>query len=590
MNLNLKYFCCILFCGLFHGGTVYAQKINQKKLDSLINNGQNYSVLKEINTLDTLSLSKLDLALSHYYKAKSYMAENAEGQAFSNYLQAKKAFFSIDSLDKAMEINLDIAYLSSFDKTNRRKADIYIEEYLKYALDKGADLQIAKGYASWGSLKLEDEPLESLKLFKKPEIYSLKEQNSSQLQGLYSNMTVLYNEILQKPDSAIYYVDKAIAYAKLKKDNDALCINLINKAGCYYYKQDYQKAIEFLQQADQTKFSSNKKKIKSYILEFLALNYSALGNFKKAYESLNKSIELKAEFNTEEQNTKISELNIKYETKEKEVENLTLKNKIQQNRVITYISIGLLFVVILLTVLIYKNLSKKKKIAEQAALIQKQQLEKTLKDQELHDIDLILQSQEHERQQIANELHDHLGSLLATLKLNFQSLNKTTMQADNNLFTKTDAILEEAYQQVRNISHLKNLGVIGSEGLVFAVKKMAEKMTIINKLQFNVLPFGLNERLTNSVEITLFRIIQELCTNIIKHAEASEVNIYLTQHNSDLNILIEDNGKGFDYHCIIEKDGIGLKSIEKKVEQMGGSFTVDSVLQKGTTIIIDLNL
>lgn len=116
-------------------------------------------------------------------------------------------------------------------------------------------------------------------------------------------------------------------------------------------------------------------------------------------------------------------------------------------------------------------------------------------------------------------------------------------------------------------------------------------MTVINRLTINVIPFGLTQRLANSTEITLFRIIQELCTNIIKHSEADEVNVYLTQHNNDLiNIIIEDNGKGFDYKKVQKTDGIGLKSIEKKVEQMRGTFTVDSIILKGTTIIIDLPL
>jgi len=101
----------------------------------------------------------------------------------------------------------------------------------------------------------------------------------------------------------------------------------------------------------------------------------------------------------------------------------------------------------------------------------------------------------------------------------------------------------------------------------------------------------MNERLENQKEIMLFRIIQELGTNIIKHSEATEVNIYLTQHNhTDINIIIEDNGKGFDPKKIKYNDGIGLKTIEKKVEQMDGTFTIDSVINKGTTIIIDLPL
>ena len=82
-----------------------------------------------------------------------------------------------------------------------------------------------------------------------------------------------------------------------------------------------------------------------------------------------------------------------------------------------------------------------------------------------------------------------------------------------------------------------------------------------------------------------------MCTNIIKHSAANEVNIYLTQPNpKEINIIIEDNGTGFDPKKTTQNEGIGLKSIEKKVEQMGGTFTIDSILTKGTTIIIDLPL
>jgi len=177
--------------------------------------------------------------------------------------------------------------------------------------------------------------------------------------------------------------------------------------------------------------------------------------------------------------------------------------------------------------------------------------------------------------------------------LNFQNLkrNEISEKNENNLYEKTDDLIEEAYQKVRNISHLKNLGVVGSQGLLVAVKKMAEKMSILERLKINVIPFGLTERLDNQTEVSLFRMIQELCTNIIKHSLATEVNIYLTQHNpNEINIIIEDNGTGFNPKKTTQNTGIGLKSIEKKVEQMGGTFTIDSILTKGTTIIIDLPL
>lgn len=572
-------------------GMVHSQVINKKKLDSLLKNGQNYTALREISAIDTLHIQKSDLALFYYYKAKCLAAENNNAKAFQTYLQAKNMYLAIDSLDSAMAINLDIAYFLSVEKNNRKKGENYIKDYLNYALKKDENLLIAKAYSNWGSLDMEEQPLKSLQLFKKSIYFSEKSQDYSQLENVYSNIAVLYNEMLEKPDSAIYYIDKSIVYAKKTNNSNGICVNLINKASCYYYKNDFEEAIKLLEEAETINLPHNDKSIKSFIYEFLAINYNELKSYKKAYQNLKKSITIRSEFNSAEQNTRISEFNIKYETKEKEIENLTLKTKIQQNRIITYASLGLVLIIIVLTVLIYKNLTKKKKIAEQSQLIQSQKLEKTLKDRELHDIDVMLESQEHERQQIANELHDNLGSLLATLKLNFQNLSRSQKPEDKILFDKTDDLLEETYQKVRNISHLKNLGIVGSEGLVVAVKRMAEKMTVINRLTINVIPFGLTQRLVNSTEITLFRIIQELCTNIIKHSEANEVNIYLTQHNNDLiNIIIEDNGKGFDYKKVQRTDGIGLKTIDKKVEQMGGTFTVDSIALKGTTIIIDLPL
>lgn len=591
MNVPLRKCFYFLFPFFLATGVLVAQKIDQKNLDSLLTNGQNFTVLKAINAFDTITVNKQDLALIYLYKAKCFSAENKNDQAFQSYIKAKRAYLAIDSLDKAMDINLDIAFFLSTEKNNRKKAELYVKDYLNYALKQNNNLLTAKAYSSWGALVMEENPVLSLKYFKKSINFSEKAKDDYQLQNLYSNLGVLYNEMLKKPDSAIYYINKSIDFGKKIKNKNAICVSLINKASCYYSKKEYTKALHLLNEANAVPLTENSNNIKSYIYQFLAINYYELGNYEKAYENLNNYITFHEEFNFDQQNIKISEFNIKYETKEKEIENLTLKAKVQRSQIVTYTTLGLLAVALILSILIYKNISKKKKIAEQDQLIQIQRLEKTLKEQELHDIDLMLKSQEIERQQIANELHDNLGSLLATLKLNFQNINRSQNPDDKMLFDKTDALLEETYQKVRNISHLKNMGVIGNEGLVLAVKKMAEKMSVINRLNVNVIPFGLNERLSNTTEVTLFRIIQELCTNVIKHSKATEINIYLTQHSPEvLNLIIEDNGIGFDFKNVTKTDGIGLKSIEKKVEQMGGSFTIDSAPTKGTTIIIDLAL
>lgn len=577
----------------FTGGLCFAQNQAYKKIEAFIEKGKYSTAIKILDSLEHNKPAKNDLAQIYFYKAKAYDNETSPNKAFEFYLKSKKAFQKMDSLDKAISINLDIAYLLSTQQKNRKSAESYIVEYLDFTKKNKKDNLTAQGYSSWASLIMEENPAQSRDYFKKALQYNAIANDKEVYSHIYNNITVLYNEVLREHDSALIYIKKLKEIALKSSNKHDIGIALINEAGCYYYKQEYQKAIDILNEADKIDIVKNKENIKSYINNFLSLNYEALGDHKNAYTYLKAFLAIQDELDLEKQNIKISEFHTRYKTQEKEIENLNLKNKLQTNRIIVYTFIGLLFVVLTIGILALKNISKKKKIAEQEKLIETQKLEKTLKDQELRDIDLILESQEKERQHIANELHDNLGSMLATLKLNFQNLkrNENSEKNEINLFEKTDDLIEEAYQKVRNIAHLKNLGVVGSQGLLVAVKKMAEKMSILERLKINVIPFGLTERLDNQTEVALFRMIQELCTNIIKHSEADEVSIYLTQHNpKEINIIIEDNGTGFDPKKTTRNSGIGLKSIEKKVEQLGGTFTIDSILTKGTTIIIDLPL
>jgi signal transduction histidine kinase len=220
-------------------------------------------------------------------------------------------------------------------------------------------------------------------------------------------------------------------------------------------------------------------------------------------------------------------------------------------------------------------------------------MEKLLKEQELLGIDAMIEGQEKERQRIANEVHDNLGSLLATVKYHVQNLrikkNGYGVEEDA-LLDKTDDLIEEAYQKVRSIAHVRNAGVHAQEGLLPAVKNFAAKVSVNNKLRIDVIDNGMDERLENSLEITLFRIIQELITNIIKHSGADEAAIHLTHHEFSINMLVEDNGKGFEFSEAKTVQGMGLYSIRKRVENLQGELTVESLKNKGTTVIIDIPL
>ncbi|WP_165689762.1 sensor histidine kinase [[Flexibacter] sp. ATCC 35103] len=575
--------------------------VGQNKVLSSIENsiaeGKSKEALKQLSLLSTTAFSPEDLGYYYFLTAKSYSKENNDVKAIENYLIAKKQYLKANVVEKAMEINLNIASLLVSYKDNTQKHQFYLKEYMDYAFSTKDNAKILKGYVQLASLKINSkEAKESLYYFRKAIVLNHKVKDKKLESKIYNNLAVLFSDVLYKPDSSLYYLrkDNLLLHQEKTLNPNYICYNLMNQASNYSQLHQYEKAIDLLLQADKIKLIEYNKVNKENINNFLYLNYKDAQNLNKALYHLEISNKYHDSLNTEQQNIAINNFDTKYKTKEKELENLELKTNIKKNKVVLYLMISVLIIVLVISILVYKNIAKKKKIAEQEKLIEIQKTEKILKDQELNDIDLMLESQEKERQNIANELHDNLGSMLATLKLNFQNLkrhNEIANQQENQLYDKTDALLEEAYQKVRNIAHLKNLGIIGSEGLLVAVNKMAEKMSVLEHLTINVIPFELTERLENTIEVALFRMIQELCTNIIKHSEATEVNIYLTQGTSkEINIIIEDNGKGFDPKMVVSKSGIGLKNMEKKVEQMGGTFTIDSILTKGTTIIIDLPL
>jgi hypothetical protein len=168
-------------------------------------------------------------------------------------------------------------------------------------------------------------------------------------------------------------------------------------------------------------------------------------------------------------------------------------------------------------------------------------------------------------------------------------MNQETQKMDQDiLFDKTENLIDEAYLKVRSIAHAKNAGVIAEKGLLIAVQMMAEKISSANKISIEVVHFGLDTPLENSLEIAVFRIVQELTTNVLKHANASQTTINLSRHENTLNIIVEDNGKGFDITQIDSKTGMGLHSIRTRVEHVQGEFIVDTTPKKGTTVIINI--
>ncbi len=585
----LRSFLLVVFC--ITSGFSFAPSLDFLKIQRLINKGENYNAIKCINSTSIATLSKVEQARAYYLLGEAYGNENENDKSYTNFITSERLYISLGNTDVAMEIKLEIAYALSLGNYNDNTIKNYFLEYINYAESKQNPELLAKGYYKFANFLIYNEP-QKAKTFYFKALYQIGLTKNEYTQAaILSNLAALYNVKFKQPDTAILYLQKSLAIAEKNNYKDLLCSGKINIATIYSDKKEYIKAIHLLQQADKLKISSSKTNIKSRIHFLLSTNYAELHQYQKAYEELETSQELSDNENQVEQTKVIADLQTKYDIKNKELENYSLKIKNRNGYLLLYLTIGLFVIAAIVAYLIIYTLKKKNKIAEQEKFIESQKLANLLKEHELKEIDKLLEGQEKERIRIANDLHDNLGSMMATLKLNFQNLklNSESLNPDlNQLFDKTDALLEESYQKVRSIAHTQNAGVFANEGLLPAVKNIAKKASIPGVLEVHVIPFGLEERLENTIEVNIFRMIQEILANAIKHAHATEINIHMTQHSDSLNIIIDDNGLGFAPKEFNLSEGMGLFNIEKKIESMGGLFSVDSTIGNGTSVVIDI--
>lgn len=256
-----------------------------------------------------------------------------------------------------------------------------------------------------------------------------------------------------------------------------------------------------------------------------------------------------------------------------------------------YLSISLLIILnfvflCIIILLIRKYNSQQKQLLQQDSDLKKEQLFSQFKEKELKSIQALVKVQEEERLKIANQLYDDLGNHMTSIKMHFNTIKD---QDSKSLFQKTDILIEEAYQKIRRIANAKNCGLLADQGFLMALKQMTKEISTTHRTKVSIHENGFNQRLENALELTVFRTIQELINNVIQHARATEVDIHINAHEDVLNIMVEDNGQGFDATQITKNNsGIGLKSLDRRIENLDGKMIIESRMGVGTSVIIDL--
>ncbi|RYU96809.1 sensor histidine kinase [Emticicia agri] len=247
---------------------------------------------------------------------------------------------------------------------------------------------------------------------------------------------------------------------------------------------------------------------------------------------------------------------------------------------IVLITFSILFVVY------YKQKQAEQKVAiqELKAEMQRQLLESSLEVQEV------------ERRRIAKDLHDEVGAMLSMTKMSFnQLIKKLNTSAELTEQGKTTKeFLEESISQVRRISRELVPSTLEDFGLISAIDEFIQKIHIASGVLFIFNHEGIEDtqRFDKKIELTIYRIAQELVNNALKHAEAQEITLKLSAQARKLLFIFTDNGKGFDLEAVKKdpKSGLGLRNIESRLSVVNGTFTFKTSIGQGTHTKIEIPL
>lgn len=228
----------------------------------------------------------------------------------------------------------------------------------------------------------------------------------------------------------------------------------------------------------------------------------------------------------------------------------------------------------------------------QRKLIQKEiayrEIEKLLDDQELKTAYAVIEGQEKERKRIAQDLHDNVGSLLAVLKLYLHNATDLKQPLEvSKVSRKALGVLEEVINESRRIAYELDAIAMKHSGLATAVDQLCQALRDSERIKVNSF-IDLECPIQDDLAFHVYRIVQELFNNTLKHANASWVNLHIQIiSNAFISVIFEDDGRGYDVG-LAEKQGMGLRNIEMRVNRFTGKMNIESVIGRGTTVVIEM--
>jgi len=416
--------------------------------------------------------------------------------------------------------------------------------------------------------------------------YHIIQNDSFSIGQVSSNIGNTYIK-QERWSKALEYLEPAYQIGKVHGDYGSFAIAAINLGNTHTNLGNYKKANEVLEIGLQSARMWGGRKFESEAYYRLHELFEKQQQFDSSLYYYKKHKSLEDTLYGLKKAEQIANMKTKYETEKKEqqielqkISLLEKERKLESRQRTIFLLILISLLIIVVSVTAYKRIKAKKNAELQRLIIQEQ--ERGLK--------AIFNAQEEERKRISKDLHDGVGQQLSGLKMAFQKLsgeiNKHVPEKKEEI-EKLTQIVSESADEIRSISHQMMPRALIELGLIDALEDMLSKSLGVSDIRYEFEHYGIEERLDERREVSLYRITQELINNIIKHSDANQVNVHLFKNKDRIILIVEDNGKGI-YPA--NKEGHGLMNIKSRVNTLKGDVNLEPSPNSGTLATIRIPL
>ncbi len=588
---------------LLHQDPAQARKIARHMLDSI--NG---------------SHQKLEIELLKHI-GSSHSIEGIFSEALQYYSTAIKKAEAIDSYEQIADINNNIAVVNR-NMGNYKNAFIHFTNAISFYEQTGDITGKANALNNKGLMYIDLDNYELARGYLEEALEDLKiTYDTIGIAVVKNNLSLIYIRD-EDFETAFEYLDHSLELARTTKNQYLMTISLQVKGNIYTARNEIDKAIEAYKKSLSIAKEVNQPYQANQSLLNIALAHFSAGDTDKAlatalevmeaakdlnniilintahhglysiYKAIGqyeKSLNHYIQYNKTKENLlnqtiihqiydyEIANLNQLNQLKQLEIESKELSISKKNNLLIFTIVAFLLTMAVLY--FFYQNNRNRQKMKLQQTIAY-------LTEKKAH---AAVEAEIQERKRIGQELHDCLGQMLSVTGLHISILQQKkniSEQRREALLCAAMRSVDEAFTEVRNISHNLAPSLLSERGLEGALKQLSDQINQSNRLHMTFETFGLNGNISSLVENTLFRAIQEVLNNTIKHSGARTLSIQLTQGATDISLMAEDDGKGFDLQAVKNKKGSGLHHMKSRVENLNGSLHIDSAPERGTIVSI----